>query len=87
MLKRADLAYEAADIDPSQFAKAVYADITIMPFENDYFDHIVCIHVLEHIHDDRKAISEIRRVLKDKGHALIAVPTYGDVTWEDPKFD
>lgn len=87
MLKRADLEYVSADIDPSQFAEAVYADITAIPFENDKFDHLICIHVLEHINDDKKAIGEIFRVLKRNGHALIAIPTYGKATWEDPSFD
>lgn len=86
MLKNADLAYVTADINPSQFAEAVYADITEIPFGNDEFDYLICIHVLEHIKDDRKAIREIYRVLKPNGHAILAVPTYGEDTYENPNF-
>jgi ubiquinone/menaquinone biosynthesis C-methylase UbiE len=86
MLRGANLDYAAADIDPSQFAEAVYADITCIPFGNDEFDYLICIHVLEHIKDDRKAIGEIHRVLKPNGHAILAVPTYGDKTFENANF-
>jgi SAM-dependent methyltransferase len=85
-LKRADLDYVPADINPNQFVDAVFADITDIPFEAE-FDHVICIHVIEHIEDDRKAIAEIFRVLKPGGHALLAVPTYGDTTFEIPGLD
>ena len=39
-------------------------DITDMNIEDDFFDVIICNHVLEHIIDDRKAMSELFRVLK-----------------------
>lgn len=86
MLRGANLDYVAADIDPSQFAEAVYADITCIPFGNDEFDYLICIHVLKHIKDDRKALGEIHRVLKPNGHAILAVPTYGDKTFENANF-
>ena len=50
-------------------------DITNMElYENDRFDIILCSHVLEHIENDRKALSEIFRVLKPNGFAIIMVP-------------
>ncbi len=58
-------------------------DITNIKFEDASFDRIICSHVLEHIEDDAKAISELYRILKPEGKALIAVPTYGEVTEED----
>lgn len=85
-LKTADLDYVPADIDPTQFVDAVFADITDIPFGEE-FDHVISIHVLEHIPDDNKAIREIFRVLKPGGHALLAVPTYGDTTFELPELD
>jgi SAM-dependent methyltransferase len=86
LLKATDIDYVPADINPSQFVNAVYADITDIPFHEE-FDCVISIHVLEHIPDDRKAIREIYRVLKPGGHALLAVPTYGDTTYEDPGLD
>ncbi|MDZ4752737.1 MAG: methyltransferase domain-containing protein [Verrucomicrobiota bacterium] len=50
-------------------------DITDMSlYDSNIFDIIICSHVLEHINDDRKAMSEIYRVLKNHGHALLMVP-------------
>ena len=44
------------------------------PFENKYFDWVLCNHVLEHIKDDKSAIKEIFRVLKPGGKAIMQVP-------------
>lgn len=50
-------------------------DITNMTCYNDStFDVVICSHVLEHIHDDHAAMSEIARILKPNGSALILVP-------------
>ena len=52
----------------------VKADICNLPFESDRFDIILCNHVLEHIPDDTKAMSELYRVLKPKGMAILQIP-------------
>ncbi|WP_440880894.1 class I SAM-dependent methyltransferase [Tenacibaculum sp. C7A-26P2] len=63
-----------------------------IPFENDYFDLIICNHILEHIPDDIKAMKEIYRVLKSSGKALLQVPiakntyeTFEDSSIKTPK--
>ncbi len=38
------------------------------------FDHVLCIHVLEHIGDDGAAVRELHRMLKPGGTAIIMVP-------------
>ena len=61
-------------------------DIHNMPFDNNYFDFILCNHVLEHVENDIKALSEIKRVLKKGGRAIVQVPFYHpipDKTIED----
>jgi SAM-dependent methyltransferase len=45
-----------------------------LPFDDGCFDAIICNHVLEHVNDDRKALSELRRVLAPHGWALLQVP-------------
>ena len=49
-----------------------------LPFMSDFFDIVVCSHVLEHVKDDKKAILEIKRVLKKNGLAVIGVPSVGN---------
>lgn len=61
-------------------------DIADLKYHADYFDVIICNHVLEHIPDDRKAMKEIYRVLKPGGWALLQVPVSTKLlkTYEDP---
>ena len=49
-------------------------DITDLKFKNDFFDVIICSHVLEHVKNDRQAIKELFRVLKPEGWTLILCP-------------
>jgi len=58
-------------------------DITQLPFPDSSFDIIYCSHVLEHVPDDRKAMREIRRVLRPSGWAVLQVPIKGRRTYED----
>jgi len=55
-------------------------DLTDLKFEEDSFDYLISNHVLEHIPDDRLAMSEIFRVLKRGGKAIITVPIREDST-------
>lgn len=51
------------------------ADITNLDIYTDNeFDFILCSHVLEHIENEKKAISELYRILKPTGKAIIMVP-------------
>ena len=52
----------------------VKADILNLPFEDNSFDFILCNHVLEHIEDDSKAMSELYRVLKTGGTGIFQIP-------------
>jgi predicted SAM-dependent methyltransferase len=74
--------YVSADFARSDVK--VKVDITDMQFADNSFDVICCSHVLEHVSDDRKAMREFRRVLKPEGWALIMVPIFAEVSFEDP---
>lgn len=58
----------------------VKADICNLPFEENQFDVVFCNHVLEHIEDDKKAMSELLRVLKPNGMGIFQIPQ--DLTLE-----
>lgn len=75
--------YLSVDLDPHK--ADVQADITALQFDDASFDFVLCVHVLEHVPEDRKAIAEIHRVLRPGGGALIQVPPSDlEVTAEDP---
>ncbi|MFT4785811.1 MAG: SAM-dependent methyltransferase [Cyclobacteriaceae bacterium] len=79
------LDYITADIE-SPLAK-VKMDVHEIPFEAESFDIVFCNHVLEHVNDDRKAMSEIHRVLKKGGWAILQIPLFyplAEITIEDP---
>ncbi len=75
--------YETADINMCGVNHKV--DIQELPFEDQTYDFVFASHVLEHIPDDKKAISEIRRVLKPNGIAILPVPLITEKTIEYPE--
>jgi SAM-dependent methyltransferase len=77
--------YLSGDLDPRLADLRV--DITEMPFRDDYFDLLICVHVLEHIPDDGAAMREIRRVISNNGAAVLQHPIhYYRSTYEDAQF-
>jgi predicted SAM-dependent methyltransferase len=74
--------YITADLcDPRAMIKM---NITNIQYPDEYFDIIYCSHVLEHVEDDRSAMREFCRVLKQGGWAILLVPITADKTFEDP---
>ena len=59
-------------------------DLTNIPVCKDSYDVIYCSHVLEHIQNDVGAITELYRVLRPGGWALLQVPITAERTIEDP---
>lgn len=53
---------------------SIKADICKLPFKENSYDLVLCNHVLEHVQDDKKAISELYRVLKKGGTLIAQVP-------------
>lgn len=58
-------------------------DVTDITFPDESFDFIICNHVLEHVPNDHKAMTEFRRVLKSDGFAVLQVPIFDEKTFED----
>lgn len=69
--------YEEADVK---------MDITDIKYPDNNFDAIICNHVLEHVSDDVKAMTELYRVQKEGGWAILLVPIADmQKTYEDKK--
>jgi SAM-dependent methyltransferase len=61
--------YVSADINPALADRVI--DITAISFPDNYFDLVICSHVLGHVDNEPRAIDEMYRVLKPGGEALI----------------
>lgn len=59
-------------------------DVSELLFAESYFDAVICVHVLEHVEDDRRAIRELHRVLRPGGYAIVISPVKRELTLEDP---
>jgi SAM-dependent methyltransferase len=95
--KEPNIEYYPGDLFPEIYkfkgkAQVERIDVTDLQFECDFFDVIICNHVLEHIPDDKKAMEELFRVLKPGGIGIFMVPLnspkkpeeYDDyITYED----
>jgi len=62
----------------------IQGDIYKLPFHDGEFDKIIFSEVLEHLPDDVKALSEVKRVLKPGGVLFITVPNSNYPFFWDP---
>lgn len=60
-------------------------DIQDITVADNSFDIVVCFHVLEHIPDEKKAMSELNRVLKPGGVCYIQTPFKKGNIYEDDR--
>jgi predicted SAM-dependent methyltransferase len=75
--------YVTADLEDPRVM--VNMDVTNITYPDQSFDVIYCSHVLEHVPDDKRALGEFHRVLKDNGWAILLVPPItAEKTFEDP---
>ncbi|MFN8673303.1 MAG: glycosyltransferase [Candidatus Sericytochromatia bacterium] len=49
-------------------------DLCNMSYKDNSFDIFICSHILEHVIDDKKALSELYRILKNNGWGILMVP-------------
>lgn len=61
-------------------------DLQAIDLPDRSFDLVICCHVLEHVPDDRKALRELRRILRPQGFVLLMVPIVegAEQTYENP---
>ena len=52
-----------------------------LPFDDNYFDKVMCLDVLEHIERRKQLLTEIKRILKPKGIAFMVIPN-ADTSWK-----
>jgi SAM-dependent methyltransferase len=67
---------DAGEVAPEVQAGAVNGSALDLPFEDGAFDRIIAAEVLEHIADDRRAMSELARVLRPGGVLAVTVPRW-----------
>jgi SAM-dependent methyltransferase len=72
LLKCARVEYLSMDLTSED--AMVSANLLQMPLPDNWFDAVICNHVLEHVSDDRRAMREIRRILKPGGWAILQAP-------------
>ena len=83
--KRMSISLTACDYNPLRLSrlkkargiKVVEASLLNLPFKDDFFDVILCSHVIEHIKEDVSALREIKRILNPNGLLIVAVPNEG----------
>ena len=65
---------DARNFVKSDKIKFVCADASNIPFEDFYFDKVICSQTLEHLHNPEKVIAEMFRIVKSGGAVIISVP-------------
>ncbi|MEL1244160.1 class I SAM-dependent methyltransferase [Flavobacterium sp. DGU11] len=82
MKKIKDIEYVCSDLSGNFIADHQY-DITDLDITAEYFDLIICYHILEHIENDKKAMEELYRIMKPGAKGLIQTPFKDGDIYED----
>ena len=74
------------DVNFDATAANVIADLNQpLPFQDNIFDEVRAIHLIEHMQDVMKTLAEIHRVSKPGGSISLITPHYTDhSSWRDP---
>lgn len=62
----------------------IAASATNLPFKDKIFDEAICVDVIEHVKNDRKAVKETHRILKNDKKLIITVPNKNYPASYDP---
>lgn len=78
-----DLSAEAlSNLSVGRFTPKVAGDGVALPFRDGAFDLVNLFNVIEHIEEDERALSEVRRVLVPGGTLLVATSAFRAL-WSD----
>jgi SAM-dependent methyltransferase len=67
---------DAGELEPSSRSAVLRGDALRLPFVQACFDAVVASEILEHVQDDRGAITELARVLRPGGTLAVTVPRF-----------
>lgn len=83
LLRTRSRTYRTADITPGRADPVL--DLEKIDLPDESVDTVMANHVLEHV-DDRKALAELRRILRPGGLAILTTPVIAswDRSYEDP---
>jgi len=90
LLRARNVSFVGLDIVRRGPHVTIVGDAVEIPLAADCVDVALCIHTLEHVEDDRRAMRELHRVLKPGGWCVVSVPlnldgpTHEDPTIRDP---
>lgn len=81
-----EISDRAREYSISRFGISVLDPDGISAVGDGYADCVTLWHVLEHLYDPGRWMSEIRRVLNDNGHCIVALPNTAsaDFKWFGP---
>ena len=86
-----NIEFTCGSLYPEDFAEfnAIALDVTQIKFPDNYFDIILCNHVLQQVPDHLIAMQEISRILKPGGWGIIQAPIARklDTTDEDTSIE
>jgi SAM-dependent methyltransferase len=83
LVRMRNIEYVGADIS-NRPNIVLTMDVSAVPLRSRSVDAVICVHVLEHVDDDRAAMAELHRILRPGGWTLISVPLRLDQpTYED----
>jgi 2-polyprenyl-3-methyl-5-hydroxy-6-metoxy-1,4-benzoquinol methylase len=74
-----DLAQRPLDYARSQGLSVELTDLESRRFDDNSFDMIVALHVLEHVQNPERLVGEIRRILKPGGKFFAVMPCSGHI--------
>ncbi|MCL5010729.1 MAG: methyltransferase domain-containing protein [Patescibacteria group bacterium] len=65
---------EAIDLAPDEAKNIKFGDVCDLQYPDNFFDNVLCLEVFEYLRTPQKAASEIYRVLKPGGKAVLSAP-------------